>query len=292
MKDKVELIHVDNIRVLNPRHRDKRKFEQIVASIKSLGLKKPIKVSRRHVKNASDPEFDLVCGQGRIEAFRTLGYIEIPAIIVDVPKEDCLLMSLVENMARRFPNPMDLIHEIERLKALGYSNVAVGKKLGMADSFVGNLLTLRNAGEERLLDAAMKGKIPLGVAIDIAKAEGREAQLALMKAYDSRQLNQISIRMVKKVINQRQFFGKGLGRQNGGSTEGKPTAASLVNAYKKESQRQKTMVKKARICEAKLLFIKTAFKRLLSSEDFRNLLRAESLDTVPTFLADAATSPS
>jgi hypothetical protein len=41
-------------------------------------------------------------------------------------------MSLIENMARRFPMPMDLIQEIERLKKQGDSNVAIGKKLDIA----------------------------------------------------------------------------------------------------------------------------------------------------------------
>jgi hypothetical protein len=35
---------------------------------------------------------------------------------------------------------------------------------------VAGLIALRNAGEERLLDAASSGTIPLGVAMDIAKS--------------------------------------------------------------------------------------------------------------------------
>lgn len=288
MTQQVELIALDRIRVLNPRYRDKKKFEQVVASIQNLGLKKPIKISRRIVKSGEEPGYDLVCGQGRMEAFRILGFTEIPSIIVEVSKEDRLLMSLVENMARRYPSPIDLIVEIERLKKLSYTNADVARKLDLTDTFVGNLLTLRKAGEDRLLDAAMKGHIPLGVAIEIAKADGKEAQKALLKAYENRQLNNASIRMVKKVINQRQFFGKAYGTQAQPSRKARPTAAGLVNAYRKESQRQKAMVKKARICEAKLLFVKTAFKRLLADEDFTNLLRAEGLRTVPKFIGEAA----
>lgn len=288
MKEDVQLIPIDRIRILNPRYRDKKKFERIVASIQSLGLKKPIKISRRNVKAGEDPGYDLVCGQGRIEAFRALGYMEIPAIVVEVCKEDRLLMSLVENMARRFPRPMDLILEIERLKKLGNSNVAIGKKLDIADTFVGGLLALRKSGEHRLLDAAVKGRVPLGVAIDIAKTDGKEAQQELLKAYESRQLNMTSIRMVKKLLEQRQFFGKGLER---GKRPKRHTADGLVHAYKKESQRQKLLVKKAKVCEAKLVFVQAAFKKLLVDEDFINLLRAEGLATVPKFIADAAAGP-
>ena len=47
MNDEVKMIPIDRIRILNPRHRDQKKFELIVQSIKNLGLKKPIQVSLR-----------------------------------------------------------------------------------------------------------------------------------------------------------------------------------------------------------------------------------------------------
>ncbi|MEI7956982.1 MAG: ParB N-terminal domain-containing protein [Verrucomicrobiota bacterium] len=155
MKNEVIFIPLDRIRILNPRCRDRRKFEKIVESIRNLGLKKPIQVSLRH-GNSPDgqPYYDLVCGQGRIEAFQALGSQEIPAVVVEASKEDLMIMSLVENMARRYPAPGDLIVEIDRLKQAGYSNAAIGKKLDLVDSMVSGLLSLRNAGEERLLTAA------------------------------------------------------------------------------------------------------------------------------------------
>ena len=72
MKDEVIMIPIERIRILNPRHRDKRKFELIVQSIRNLGLKKPIQVSLRSTDEPEGPGYDLVCGQGRIEAFIVL----------------------------------------------------------------------------------------------------------------------------------------------------------------------------------------------------------------------------
>jgi hypothetical protein len=80
MKDEVKMIPIDQIRILNPRHRDRKKFEVIVQSIKNLGLKKPIQVSLRSSQEEDEAGYDLVCGQGRIEAFIALGHKEIPAI--------------------------------------------------------------------------------------------------------------------------------------------------------------------------------------------------------------------
>lgn len=127
-----------------------------------------------------------------------MGHKDIPAVVVEIPREERLLRSLVENIARRYPRPLALMQEIERLKGLGYTNVEVGEKLGICDTVVGGFLALRQAGEERLLDAAMAGRIPLTVAMDIAKAETPELQRGLLKAFETKQLTGVSIRAVKR----------------------------------------------------------------------------------------------
>ncbi len=173
-----------------------------------------------------------------------------------------MIMSLVENMARRFPSPGDLIVEIDRLKQAGYSNVAIGKKLDTADSTVSGLLSLRNAGEERLLAAAVKGAIPLGVAIDISKAESIETQREMLVAYEGGKLNQSSIRVVRRLLTQRRSLGKGLHTHDRQVRKTPTTADGLVNEFKKESQRQRSLVRKAKVCDAHLTIITTAFRRL------------------------------
>jgi ParB family chromosome partitioning protein len=284
MKDEIIMIPIDRIRILNPRHRERKKFEVIVQSIKNLGLKKPIQVSLRSAQEEEGDGYDLVCGQGRIEAFIALGHKEIPAVVVEIAKEERLLRSLVENMARRHPTPLALIREIERLKAAGYGNSEIARKLDIDNTMVVGLIALQKAGEERLLDAASSGRIPLGVAMDIAKADSVETQRELLKAYESKQLNLLSIRTVKRLIDQRRFAGK---QRDSGSRAGRrrlTSAESLVNAYRRESQKQKLMIRKARICDAKLVFIVTAFDKLLSDDNFVTLLRAETLFTMPKYM--------
>ena len=61
----VEMIPVCLVDVLNPRTRNKKQHEAIVENIRSVGLKRPIKVSRRTLKDGSF-RYDLICGQGRL----------------------------------------------------------------------------------------------------------------------------------------------------------------------------------------------------------------------------------
>jgi hypothetical protein len=68
-------VEISAIEVLNPRERNQKVFQELVDSIRVLGLKKPITVAER-----SDPQgtrYVLVCGQGRMEAFQALGHPDI-----------------------------------------------------------------------------------------------------------------------------------------------------------------------------------------------------------------------
>ena len=135
-----------------------------------------------------------------------------------------------------------------------------------------------------MLDAAVTGKIPVWVAVDIAKTDTLEMQRELLKAYEEKQLDYKSLKYVKGLIESRRLIGK----QRGGRTSGikpKTSVESMVNAYRKESQRQKLMIKKAKVCDAKLSFIVTAFNKLLADENFCTLLRAEAMATMPKYLS-------
>lgn len=267
------------------RYRDRRKFEPILQSIKNLGLKKPIQVSRRAVAEGEAAGYDLVCGQGRIEAFIALGYREIPAVVVEVSPEERLLRSLVENIARRHPSPMELIREIERLKDKGYGIQEIAGKLDVSDTTIKGLTALKQAGEERLLEAVVNGTVPLTVAVDIAKADTPETQRELLKAFETKQLTGVAIRVVKRIMDKRRFLGRQARVQYPlQETKSPASAERMVVAYKRESQRQREIIRKARICESRLLFIITALNQLLAVEPFVKLLEAEALTTMPQYL--------
>jgi ParB family transcriptional regulator, chromosome partitioning protein len=286
MNDQVQMIPIEAIRILNPRHRDRKKFSLIVQSIKNLGLKKPIQVSMRTADEEGGAGYDLVCGQGRIEAFRALGYTEIPAVVVEISKEERLLRSLAENMARRNPAPLEMLKEVERLKKDGLTLQEISQRIDVDTTTISGLLALKRAGEERLLDAALNGRIPIGVAVEIARTEGLEMQRELLKACESKQLTQTALRTIRRVMDRRRLVGKhrGNGPRNADAT--RTTAESLVNVFRRESQKQRLMVKKARICETKLLFVITALRRLVADDHFMTLLRAEDLASMPKDIWD------
>jgi ParB family chromosome partitioning protein len=281
----VQMIPIDQINVLNPRSRNRITFQGIVANISNIGLKKPITVARRS-QPLDGKTYDLVCGQGRLEAYIALGQTEIPALIEEATREDCYLMSLIENLARRAQNPVELLREISNLKNRGYNLSDIAKKIDHAKSYVSGVIHLLDHGEERLLSAVERGRIPLSVAVQISDADEAGIQQALCDAYEDKTLRGQKLLTVRRLIEQRKISGKrfkiGISRK----TDRPPSAEALVRAYRQEADRQKLFVKKARLTENHLLFVVSALKKMFQDENFLTLLRAEGLDALPAYLAD------
>ncbi|HEU5079492.1 MAG TPA: plasmid partitioning protein RepB C-terminal domain-containing protein [Opitutaceae bacterium] len=280
------MIPVDRIRVVNPRTRDKKKFDRIVENIATVGLKKPITVTPGKPDADGRETFDLVCGQGRLEAFIALGQREIPALVRGLSKADGLLASLIENIARRRVRSLDQVRLIQWMKDQGHDYSAIARKTGLGESYVMDILNMLRKGEDRLLEAVLNGKLPITIATGIVGASDEESQRLLLEAYERKEMTQKSLAAFKRIVDQRRHFGKGYGPR--GRRLHRTTAESLVRAYKHETQRQKLIVKKAKLCESRLLSISAAFKVLVKDEDYVNLLRAEKVETMPKFLAERA----
>jgi len=288
-ENEIQMVRIDQIRILNPRVRDKKKFETIVESIKTVGLKKPIQISRRLTQDGEEPGYDLVCGQGRIEAFMALGHVEIPAEVVEIPKQERMLRSLVENFARRPPSAFALMQEIQRLRQEGYTQSAIGEKLGMAGNSIAQLMALNSSGEERLIFEVLHGYVPLWTAVEISKADSAEAQKNLLQAYQRKEIGQSQIRAIRRLMEQRSGLGKALWPKKNGTS--KTSSEAMVAALRREGQRLRLQIKKARLCDSLLVVLVAAFRKLVSDEDFINLLRAEQLSNIPSFLAEKISTP-
>lgn len=278
----VSMIPIEHIEILNPRDRNEKVFAEIVESIRTVGLKKPITVTR--ISNRNRP-YQLICGEGRIQAFKQLGATEIPARIIDVNKEEALIMSLVENIARRQHRAMEFLSCIERLSDLGYDKHAISNKTGLVPEYIQGILTLLKNGEERLLYAVEQKKIPLSVALNISKtaANNSDLQIALQEAYENGDLKGHQLLQAKRVIERRQLVGKNLSCAPNSRTN-KISANDVVKTYQKEVERVQNFVKRANHTQQVLAFIAGAISHLRKDENFFNLLRAESLDTLPQYL--------
>lgn len=279
----VRMVPVDAITVINPRVRNRRIFQELVTSIAHLGLKKPITVSQRPGKQ----RYDLVCGQGRLEAFMALGQPEIPAIVIEASEDDCFVMSLVENLARRQHTPLELVRSIGALRERGYSYQEIAAKVDFSPEYVYAICYLLENGEEKLINAVERGVIPHTVAMEIAKAKEGEVQQALAKAYEEKAIPGNQVLAIRQIIDQRNASGKGLHRRTSPHrSKGRVTSEALIRAYQRETERQRQLVKRASLTQSRLMFVTNALRRLLDDDHFVALMRAEGVGSVPSALAE------
>jgi len=279
----VQFIPINQINIVNTRSRGKEKFKQIISSIRKLGLKKPITVSPASGEHGPG-DYDLVCGEGRLLAFLSLGEQVIPARVQSMSSEDLLLIRLVENLARRQARSAELLEEIAALKKRGYTMAQIAAKTDLTTKYVSGILRLLTHGEKELLQAVEKRRVPLSVAIEIAAADDERIQKALHDAYEQNFLRG------KKLLKVREFIEKRRAGLDGKEVkEGDPESLSthkMLKAYRDETTRQQAVIKQAHLCQRQLLYVVSGMKRLFTDENFINLLRAESLDSLPQYLAE------
>lgn len=281
----VQSIPIEDIHILNPRSRGKRLHAELIENIRRVGLKRPITVSRNTVGGRQP--YDLVCGQGRLEALSALGYTVAPAIVLDVTEEDCLVMSLVENVARRAHPGIDFMREVGRLRERGHLDQEIADIIGVSASWVGMIGHLLERGEERLLAAVEGDVIPLSMATDIAKSSSTEIQVMLADAYEQgfrgkklsrlRRLLEARARRSPKMRD---------GEKTGSRDRKSMSAADIRRLFEKEAERQRLVIKKASFVHDRLVFSTQAIKELLENTDFFGLLQTEKLDSLPKLLQE------
>ena len=280
-EQQVVSIPIAEIRIANPRTRNRIKWQLVVQSIATVGLKRPITVAMR--QGSDGRRYDLVCGQGRMEAFVELGEAAIPAIVIQAPEQDRQLMSLVENIARRPALTHAILFEVRALRERGYKREEIALKLGLDRAYLYGICHLIDKGEDFLVSSVEAGRIPLSVAVEIATGNNHDVSRALSEAYEKGDLRGARISAARRVITQR------LERQRlQGQTQParrKLTGQALVQEYKQKIREQTALVLKANRTRDRLILLTSAARLLFADENFRTLLKAEGMQNVPAELA-------
>lgn len=279
-KYEIKNIPIDKITVVNSRDRNEKSYNSVKGNILRVGLKKPITVR----PSQKEGMYELVCGEGRLNSFIDANQIKVPAIIrYDLSRQDAFIMSLVENMARRRHSIMDLMQGIKLLKEKDYNATEISRKIGIADSYVCEILKLLDLGEERLIAAVEKREIPVSIAVKIASSPGNE-QKALQQAYESGDLRGNKFLIAQRLIENRNVSGKTIRSSDKSrkKTDGPSLSArQMVQKFQTEIDRMKLVVEKAETTNSALSIIIESLFHLIKDENFTTLLRAEGLDTMP-----------
>lgn len=122
---------------------DDQSLEELTQSIKEKGVIQPIIVRRK------GDIYELIAGERRLRACKSLGLNEIPVIIKDVEDKDSLEISLIENIQRQELNPIEEARAYQYLiDKFAVSQEKIGEVLGKARVTIANTLRLLKLPQE------------------------------------------------------------------------------------------------------------------------------------------------
>lgn len=152
---------------------DQEALKDLTASIKEKGLIQPVLVRFK------DGEYELIAGERRFRAAKTLNLKEIPAIVRDVSDLDSLELSIIENVQREDLNPIDQAKAYKRLvEEFNMTQEDVADAIGKDRATVTNMIRLLKL-PEKIQEHVSRGTISMGHARAILGLSNETEQLRL-----------------------------------------------------------------------------------------------------------------
>jgi len=113
-----------NTNPLQPR-KDMGDLTELTNSIREKGIIEPV------IVRPKEGHFEIVAGERRYQAAKLAGMNEIPCIEHDIPDNEALELSIVENIQRKDLNVFEQAQSIMSLAEIyGYSHEEIAKKIG------------------------------------------------------------------------------------------------------------------------------------------------------------------
>lgn len=113
------------------------KLKELAQSIKTNGILQPIIVRR------SGDRFQIIAGERRWRAAQIAGINKVPCIVKEVPEDQVLELSLIENIQREELNPIEEANAYKRLvEQLGVTQEVIAERVGKDRSSITNSLRL------------------------------------------------------------------------------------------------------------------------------------------------------
>ena len=179
----VEEIRLDQIQPpkTNPRRRmDMAALAELAANIRVRGVLQPILV--RPFDSAG---YEIVCGERRWRASKEAGKETIPARVMHLSDAEALELAVIENVQR------EGVHELD--EALGYKALiqqdpalytveTIAAKVGRSPKYVYGRLKLAEL-MPNLQKAFYEGKLTAGHAMEIARLQAKDQELALSECF-------------------------------------------------------------------------------------------------------------
>jgi len=193
-KDRLREIDIEEIQPAPRQARqlfDQEKLDELAASIKEHGVIQPVLVRPLEVGG-----YELIAGERRWRACKSLGYKSIPAVIKEYRDLEATAVSLIENVQRENLNPLEEAMAYQQLMAdFGLTQEEVSGRVGKSRPFVANMVRILGLPGE-IKNMLASGTINTGHARALLAIRDNKKQLAAAGRIARQQL---SVRQAEKI---------------------------------------------------------------------------------------------
>lgn len=171
---------------------DKEKLDELITSIKNIGLIQPVTV-----KNISKNKFQLISGERRLKAFKELKIKKIPSYVRNADDNESLEMALVENIHRQDLDSIEIAISYKRLiDEIKLTQEELSLKIGKKRSTISNYLRLLKLNP--IIQSGIKdGFISMGHGRAMINIDNEKMQINIYEKIISKNL---SVRNTEKLI--------------------------------------------------------------------------------------------
>jgi ParB family chromosome partitioning protein len=155
----VEILKISESKSQARTYFDPNKLEELSESIKKSGVLQPI-----IVQQVGNESYQLIAGERRLRASKSVGLKTIPCLVKDVSDKDAAVLGLVENVQRSQLNTIEEALGYKSLKeTYGLSANEIGLLVGKSRPFIANLLRISNLSNA-VQDALKNDRVSFGQA--------------------------------------------------------------------------------------------------------------------------------
>jgi ParB family chromosome partitioning protein len=173
---------------LQPR-KDMGDLEELTESIREKGIIEPV------IVRPKDGHFEIVAGERRFRAAKAAGLNEVPCIEHDIPDNEALEISIVENIQRKDLNVFEQAQSIMSLAEIyGYTHEEIAKKIGKSRVTVTELIRITDLPMEikqKCLQLAINSKTFL---LELTKLEDIDKMTAILDQYSQNSFSRDKIK--------------------------------------------------------------------------------------------------
>lgn len=184
---------------MQPR-RDMGDLAELTDSIRENGIIEPV------IVRPKSGNFEIIAGERRFRAAKEAGLHEIPCIEHDVPDNEALEISIIENIQRKDLNVFEQAQSIRSLAEIyGYTHDEIAKKIGKSRVTVTELVRITDLPEEikqKCLDLGIDAKTFL---LELTKIEELDKMEEILRQYGQKPFSREAIKQQRKKETPKNF---------------------------------------------------------------------------------------